>query len=62
MTHCRSVKLAPRSSRIEGSATLTTVMSSSSMKVATETAISVHHLRSIGFSLVTSVRFGASLG
>jgi hypothetical protein len=27
---------------------LTTVMSSSSMKVATETAIRVHHLRSIG--------------
>src|ERR1700722_14574431 len=31
---------------MSGSATLTTVMSSSSMKIATETAISVHHLRS----------------
>ena len=33
--------------RIDGSATLTTVMSSSSMNVATETATRVHHLRSI---------------
>ena len=47
-THCRSVKLASRSSRIDGSATFTTVMSSSSMNVATETAIKVHHLRCIG--------------
>jgi Major Facilitator Superfamily len=47
-THWRSVKLAPRSSRIEGRATFTTVMSSRSMKVATKTAISVHHLRAIG--------------
>src|SRR5262245_46217407 len=47
-THWRSVKLAPRSSRIEGSATLTTVISSRSMKVAAETATSVHHLRAIG--------------
>ena len=31
---------------MSGSATFTTVMSSSSMKIATETAISVHHLRS----------------
>ena len=31
---------------MSGSATLTTVMSSSSMKIATETAIRVHHLRS----------------
>jgi tetratricopeptide (TPR) repeat protein len=33
--------------RIEGSATLTTVMSSSSMKVATDTAMRVHHFRLI---------------
>ena len=57
-THWRSVKLAPRSSRIDGSATLTTVMSSSSMKVATETAIRVHHLRSMRVELlVTSAGF-----
>src|ERR1700691_2129000 len=31
---------------MSGSATLTTVMSSSSMKIATDTAIKVHHLRS----------------
>src|SRR5829696_7364995 len=62
MTHCRSAKLAPRSSRIDGSATLTTVMSSRSMKVATETAIRVHHLRSIEVDLlVTSKGFGSSL-
>jgi hypothetical protein len=54
------VKLAPRSSRIEGSATLTTVMSSSSMNVATETAISVHHLRSTECHLLDE--FALSLG
>ena len=47
ITHCRSLKLAPRSARIAGSATLTTVMSSSSMKVAADTAIRVHHFRVI---------------
>ena len=31
---------------MSGSATFTTVMSSSSMKIAVQTAISVHHLRS----------------
>ncbi len=31
---------------MSGSATFTTVMSRSSMKIATETAISVHHFRS----------------
>jgi hypothetical protein len=46
-THWRSVKLAPRSSRIDGSAVFTTVMSSKSMNVATLTAINVHHFRSI---------------
>jgi hypothetical protein len=43
-THWRSVKLAPRSSSIAGSAVFTTVMSSRSMKVATETTPRVHHL------------------
>jgi len=33
---------------MSGSATLTTVMSSSSMNVAMQTATSVHHLRSMG--------------
>src|SRR3954468_831245 len=42
MTHCRSEKLVFRSLAISGSATLTTVMSSSSMNVATQTAASVH--------------------
>jgi hypothetical protein len=42
------VKLPPRSAWIAGSAVLTTVMSSSSMKVATLTAPSVHHLRLVG--------------
>jgi hypothetical protein len=45
MTHWSSVKLAPRSSSIAGSAVFTTVMSSRSMNVATLTTISVHHLR-----------------
>ena len=31
---------------MSGSATFTTVMSSSNMKIAVQTAISVHHLRS----------------
>ncbi len=43
MTHCRSEKLPPRSCWIFGSAVFTTVMSSKSMKVATQTAPSVHH-------------------
>src|SRR5215211_4822394 len=46
-THWRSVKLPPRSRRIDGSATLTTVMSRRSMNVATEAATRVHHLRAI---------------
>jgi hypothetical protein len=36
---------------------LTTVMSSSSMKIATDTAISVHHLRSKFCSSLSSVAF-----
>src|SRR5215212_3259465 len=44
MTHCRSARSAPRSRSIEGSATFTIVMSSRSMKVAVQTATSVHHL------------------
>jgi hypothetical protein len=46
------VKLPPRSRWIAGSAVLTTVMSSKSMKVATQTAPSVHHLRSVGAAAV----------
>src|SRR3954451_24104911 len=42
MTHCRSLKLVFRSLAMSGSATFTTVMSSSSMNVATQTAASVH--------------------
>jgi hypothetical protein len=53
ITHCRSVKLAPRSFWTEGSAVLTTVMSSSSMNVPMHTTISVHHLRSISALDVT---------
>ena len=41
------MKLAFRSSWMEGSAVFTTVMSSRSMNVATLTAINVHHFRSI---------------
>src|SRR3954469_463444 len=42
MTHCRSEKLVFRSLEMSGSATFTTVMSSSSMNVATQTAARVH--------------------
>jgi len=45
MTHCRSVKLAPRPRSSLGRAVLTTVMSSSSMNVAMTTAARVHHFR-----------------
>src|SRR3954469_11540547 len=45
MTHCRSEKLEPRSFWMSGSATLTTVTSSSSMNTATQTTASVTHLR-----------------
>ena len=38
----------PRSSRIDGKATFTTVLSSMIMKRPNETANSVHHLRSSG--------------
>src|SRR5919199_974306 len=47
MTHWRSVKLAFRSCSIDGRATFTIVMSTRSMKVAVQTATSVHHLRSM---------------
>src|ERR1700678_2087611 len=46
ITHWRSLKLACSDRWMSGSATLTTVMSSSSMNVAVQTAIRVHHLRS----------------
>ena len=45
-THCRSENEECSERWMSGSATLTTVMSSSSMKMATDTAINVHHLRS----------------
>jgi hypothetical protein len=45
-THCRSRKLECSERWMSGSATFTTVMSSSNMNIATATAISVHHLRS----------------
>ena len=45
-THCNCAKLASRSRWISGSATFTTVMSSNNMKIAVQTAINVHHLRS----------------
>jgi hypothetical protein len=44
-THCRSDRLARRSRWIDGSATLTTVMSSSNMNAAVQTSTSVHRCR-----------------
>ena len=44
-THSSSEMEMPRSSRIEGSATLTTVLSSMIMNSPNDTAASVHHLR-----------------
>ena len=46
-THCRSENDAFSDLSIAGSATFTIVMSSRSMKIATHTASSVHHFRSI---------------
>ena len=51
ITHWTSVKLAERSFSIAGRAVFTTVMSSSSMKVPTLTATSVHHFLAIRFLL-----------
>ena len=45
LTHCRSGRLARRSRWIDASATLTTVMSSSSMNAAVHTSTSVHRCR-----------------
>ena len=45
-----SEKLAFKSPAIFGRATLTIVMSSNNMNVATQTTISVHHFRSISGS------------
>ena len=42
--HCRSEKLAPSPRWISGSATVTMVISSSSMNMPRHTATSVHHL------------------
>ncbi len=50
-THWRLERLASRLFWIDGSATLTIVTSRRSMNVATQTAISVHHLRSIAYLL-----------
>src|SRR3954452_13025100 len=46
-THCRSEKEASSARSIAGRATFTIVMSSRSMKVAVQTATSVHHFRAI---------------
>ena len=46
-THCRSVKEVFSSLRMSGSATLTTVMSRSSMNTATHTTMRTRHFRSI---------------
>ena len=43
-THCRSANEACSEVWMSGSATFTIVMSSSSMNVPRQTAISVHHL------------------
>src|SRR3954451_7396771 len=51
-THSSSEMLIPRSSRIDGSATFTTVLSSMIMNRPTATAASVHHFR---FSAVKSL-------
>ena len=51
-THCRSVKDVFRSFSICGSATLTTVMSRSSMNTATHTTINTRHFRSIPGNVV----------
>src|SRR3954452_7727072 len=48
-THCSSVRPAPRSVWMLGSATFTIVMSTSSMNVATHTASSVHQRRSMAY-------------
>jgi len=45
MIHSRLDRLAPRSLSIDGSATLTTVLSSMIMNSAKHMAPSVHHLR-----------------
>jgi hypothetical protein len=45
IVHCRSLKDAPRSPAMLGSATLTIVMSSNSMNRPRDTVSSVHHLR-----------------
>ena len=47
MTHWRSEKDECSDRWMSGRATLTTVMSNRSMKVPAQTAVSVHHLRSI---------------
>ncbi len=51
-THCRSVKEVFSSLSMSGSATLTTVMSRSSMKTATHTTIKTRHFRSIPGKLI----------
>ena len=48
ITHCRSASDAWNACWMYGSATLTIVMSSSSMNTPVQTASRVHHLRAIG--------------
>ena len=50
-THWRSVNEVCRSRWMRGSATFTIVMSSRSMKMATQTMIKVRHLRSMPWTL-----------
>ena len=51
-THCRSVKEPCSSFWMSGRATLTTVMSSRSMKMATQTTMRTRHFRSTAGKLV----------
>src|ERR1700761_6147245 len=60
MTHWRSEKLAESSDWMLGSATFTTVMSSSSMKVPRQTAARVHHLGSAPRGGVAGAGWAAS--
>ena len=47
MTHWRSENDAPKACWMSGSATFTIVTSSRSMNTPTDTAVRVHHLRSM---------------
>jgi hypothetical protein len=60
ITHCRSASEAWKACWMYGSATLTIVMSSSSMNTPVHTASRVHHLRSIRSTSCSSAGFEAS--